>query len=182
MKWMTLLLIIALLCAVTGFAQEQQSENFRITKSVIDAGGAASSSENFGLYSAFGQPTPVGVQSSENFTLSAGYLSPLFAISPLSPIQALIIQGSFSDILLAWPGEDGANSYKIYRDTVAVFTPGPANYLDMTADTSYHDVSSLSLPARKYFYMVTASSDMVPPEARAAGRAEKAEMQKTLKR
>ena len=55
---------------------QSSSENFTLTKSVMDAGGGASSSANFNLVSAFGQPTPIGIQSSENFALSAGFLSP----------------------------------------------------------------------------------------------------------
>jgi len=165
------LLIISVfqLFSISGyvFAQPQQSENFQITKSVVDAGGAASSSENFNLYSAFGQPTPVGFQTSENFRLWAGYLSPTFEISPLSPIQALVILTEQPNVLLAWDRVEAANSYKIYRDTTATFTPSAMNFVDAVGDTSYLDMTALGLPPTKHFYIVTASSDTPPAMARA---------------
>ena len=76
-KALILLIFPALLWA------QSQSENFTLTKSVVDAGGGTASSENFNLVSAFGQPTPVGVQSSANFTLYAGFLAPILQVSPL---------------------------------------------------------------------------------------------------
>ncbi len=51
--------LVLLFLPALSWAQSQ-SENFTFTKSVIDAGGGASSSANFNLVSAIGQPTPVG--------------------------------------------------------------------------------------------------------------------------
>jgi hypothetical protein len=151
-----------LILAALSFAQPQQSENFKIAKSVIDAGGAASSSENFKLYSAFGQPTPIGLQSSTDFVLSAGYLSPMFQLSPLSPIQNLVIKYNNPNINLNWGRIAGAASYVIYRDTTALFTPGPTNQIGTASDTFYVDLNAMALPYPRYFYNVE-SSHASPP-------------------
>ncbi|MBU0509350.1 hypothetical protein KKH27_11015 [bacterium] len=173
------LLLILLMLPALAWAQPQQSENFQITKSVIDAGGAASASENFQLVSAFGQPSPLGAQTSESFNLWAGFLTPTVAISPLSPIQALVIQAAQPNVLLAWERIASANSYKIYRDTTAIFTPGPGNYLDAVGDTAYYDATAIGLPPIRHYYIVTASSDAPPsgelrriPDFRADARKE----------
>ena len=150
--------LLILLLPVWLLAQPQ-SENFRITKQVIDAGGGASSSANFQLYSAFGQPTPVGVQSSESYVLYAGYLTPTFAVSPLSPIQTLVITPVPPSAVLIWQSISGANSYKIYRDLDPRFAPSPGNLIDTVSDTTFTDSNALGLPLGKYFYLVTASSE-----------------------
>ena len=155
---MTLLILSGLV-----FAQPQQSENFRIAKSVIDAGGVASTSENFKLYSAFGQPTPIGLQSSPDFMLSAGYLSPMFYLSPLSPIQNLVIKYNNPNIDLNWGRITGASSYVIYRDTTALFTPGPTNQIGTASDTFYVDLNAMTLPYPRYFYNVESSHASPPP-------------------
>ncbi|MDD5087960.1 MAG: hypothetical protein PHI18_04060 [bacterium] len=143
------------------FAQPPQSENFQITKSVIDAGGAASSSENFRLTSAFGQPSPLGAQTSESFQAWPGFLTPLIEISPLSPIQALVIQATPPNVTLAWERITGANSYNVYRASSAAFTPGPLSFVEAVADTFYVTTPA----AEKYFYIITASTNE-PPGAR----------------
>jgi hypothetical protein len=153
----SILILILMPCLV--LAQPQQSENFHITKAVIDAGGAASSSTDFRLTSAFGQPSPLGWQSSANFKLSGGFLSPILSVSPLSPIQDLLIWYTTPDAHLNWSSRPGAHSYKIYRGTDALFTPGPSNYFGATADTFFIDVDVLSLPEVRYYYNVTASSE-----------------------
>jgi len=138
------------------FAQPQQSEDFRITKSVIDAGGAASTSEHFQLYSAFGQPTPIGMQSSTDFVLHAGYLSPCIAVSPLSPIQELVIRVAQPDIILYWEPIDGADRYYVYRDTTPLFTPSLANRVGIAEDTTFTDANVIpTLPGPNQFYIVT---------------------------
>jgi hypothetical protein len=155
-------------------AQPQQSENFRITKQVLDAGGAPSSSETFQLVSAYGQPTPIGAQTSEEFVLYAGFLNPTFAVSPLSPIQRLVIKQSQPDVILYWEPKVGAASYKIYRSTDPMFVPGPGDYVGTTTDTTYTDVNATTLPGGKYFYNVTTSSEgggaVVAPPMRPSSR------------
>ena len=150
------------LFAFSAFAQPQQSENFRITKSVLDAGGGPSTSTNFQLVSVFGQPTPIGLQWSENFVLSAGFLSPIFSVSPLSPIQDLVIMrqpGLSNDMRLDWSAILGATLYTIYRDTNPLFTPAPGNLLGTSATNTFTDVGAVGLPAIKYFYIITSSAD-----------------------
>jgi hypothetical protein len=164
---LVLLLLSAFLCfSVSAFCQPQQSENFRITKSVLDAGGGASTSTNFSLVSAFGQPTPIGQQSSANFVLHAGFLSPAFSVSPLSPIQELVIQYNSPNIRLDWERIPDAVTYTIYRDTTALFTPGPLNQIGTTTDTFYVDLNALALPYGRYYYNVTsARASFAPPTA-----------------
>ena len=150
MKTLFLVLFPALL-----FAQSS-SEHFTLAKSVMDAGGGKSSSANFSLLSAFGQPTPIGVQSSANFTLYAGFLSP-YAVSPLSPIQELVIWAASHDAHLHWEAVPNANSYDVYRDTDPLFTPGPGNHLATVTDTFYVDLNVPVLPNERYYYSVAPS-------------------------
>jgi hypothetical protein len=153
--------ILVLFALPVWLLAQPQSENYRITKQVIDAGGGASSSANFQLYSAFGQPTPVGVQSSESYVLYAGYLTPTFAVSPLSPIQTLVITPIPPSTVLCWQSIPGANSYKIYRDLDPRFTPETGNLIDTVSDTTFTDTNALGLPLGKYFYIVTASTESI---------------------
>ena len=157
MKKPILLILLTLITIPPAFSQPPQSENFMITKSVLDAGGGRGSSADFRLTSAFGQPSPLGAQTSENFSLSGGFLSPLAAISPLSPIQALVIQGDDADVYLYWERVSGAVSYQIYRGTTADFAPAPGNRVGGTSDTSYVD-SGVVPAALRCFYIVTAST------------------------
>jgi hypothetical protein len=170
-------LILFLIAGIAGyaptaiFAQPQQSENFRITKSVLDAGGGPSTSANFQLVSAFGQPTPIGVASSTNFLLSAGFFSPIFSVSPLSPIQDLVImrQPASNNMKLDWSAIAGATLYTIYRDPNPLFTPGPGNLLGTNTSNTYTDVNAVSLPAIKYFYNVTSTAGTVPAAIKLPG-------------
>jgi hypothetical protein len=130
-----------------------------MTKQVLDAGGAASVSETFALYSAYGQPSPIGVQSSETFTLSGGFLSPMFAVSPVSPIQQLVILQDQPDVILFWEPIAGANSYIIYRSDDPMFTPGPLDSIGIVSDTTFTDENAATLPLGNYFYLVTASTE-----------------------
>jgi hypothetical protein len=159
-----LILILSIPLLVLG---QSSSENFVLTKSVIDAGGGASSSENFQQVSAFGQPTPIGIQASENFALSAGFLNPQFGVSPLSPIQELVIKENLSDINLWWETIPGAASYSVYRDTVSIFTPDISNQIGSTADTTFVDANAILLPAVQHFYIVASSSS--PPAIVSSG-------------
>jgi hypothetical protein len=171
----TLLIVAFILAPVLLWAQSS-SEDFQITKQVLDAGGAPSSSADFQLISAYGQPTPIGAQMSEDFVLYAGFLTPAFAVSPLSPIQALVILQSQPDVILYWEPIAGAASYKIYRSLDPMFIPGPGDYVGTATDTTYTDVNATTLPGGKYFYNVTASTEggsaiatpPAPPPSRAS--------------
>ncbi len=174
-----ILLIVAFALAPLLLLAQSSSEDFRITKQVLDAGGAPSSSANFQLISAYGQPTPIGAQTSQDFVLYAGFLNPTFAVSPLSPIQALVIKQSQPNVILYWRPIAGANSYKIYRSLDPMFIPGPGDFVGTATDTTYTDVNATTLPGGKYFYNVTASSGggavvnpPAPPPSRASATPE----------
>ena len=145
---------ILLLFLPTLLWAQSQSENFTLTKSVIDAGGGASSSANFNLVSAFGQPTPIGVQSSENLALSAGFLSPLLAVLPLSPIPQLVIKELQPDAVLNWEAISGAGSYSVYRAASINFIPSPSNLIGTTTNTSFTDTNVFGGPAVQQYYIV----------------------------
>lgn len=147
-KTLLLLLLPALLLA------QSESENFVLTKSAVNAGGGGASSANFNLVSSFGQPTPVGVQSSENFTLFAGFLSPTLSVSPLSPIQQLVIRQAQPDAVLYWEEIPGATSYSVHRDAAYNFSPGPGNFVGTVTGTSFTDTNVLSGPAIQQYYIV----------------------------
>jgi hypothetical protein len=152
-----LLILILLPCFV--IAQPQQSADFRITKSVIDGGGVYGSSTDFRLTSAFGQPSPLSISSSADFKLSGGFLSPQFAVSPLSPIQDLVIVYNMPDLMLYWGQVPGARSYHVYRAADPLFTPSPLNELGVVADTFYTDFDLWSTDTVRYYYNITASTE-----------------------
>ena len=77
-------------------------------------------------------------------------------MSPLSPVQQLVIEPINPDVLLAWPRTSGAARYAIYRDAVPLFTPGPSNCLGSTTDTTFTDPNVAALPPTQNFYIVTA--------------------------
>lgn len=152
MKFFIILIVPMILWA------QSSSENFTLTKSVIDAGGGAASSANFNLVSAYGQPTPVGLQSSANFTLSAGFLSPRLMVSPLSPIQRLVIKESQPDALLSWETIAGAASYSVHRGTTYNFVPSQSNLIGTTTTTSYTDTNVLAGPEVQQYYVVISNA------------------------
>lgn len=65
------LLIVAFIRTVPLSAQS--SENYIINKSVIDQGGKPSSSENYIVHDAVGQPSPSGITASSHYGVSAGF-------------------------------------------------------------------------------------------------------------
>jgi hypothetical protein len=148
------LFVVALL-PVLALAQPQQSENFRIAKSVLDGGGGPSSSASFQLVSAYAQPSPLGIQTSTNFILSGGFLSPTFEVSPVSPVQALVIQPIGVDVHLCWRPIGGADYYKIYRSTNVTTLPSPGDSIGFSTDTTFTDIGACLLPAVRYYYAVT---------------------------
>ncbi len=146
-------LVFFILLPTLLFAQSS-SENFTLIKSVMDAGGGLSSSANFSLVSAFGQPTPIGDQTSANFVLHAGFLSPVLQVSPLSPIQHLVIKEAQPDAVLNWESISGAGSYSVYRATAINFTPGPGNLIGTTTNTNFTDANVLAGPLTQQYYIV----------------------------
>ncbi len=146
-------LLLSILLPALLFAQSS-SEHFTLVKSVMDGGGGLSNSANFNLVSVLGQPTPAGVQSSENFVLYAGFLNPMLMVSPLSPIQHLVIKEMQPDAKLFWEHVSGAGSYSVYRDTAIDFVPGPANFIATVPDTFYTDTNVFAGPLDRQYYIV----------------------------
>ncbi len=66
--------LILIIIMSVGTANAQSSTNYKMQKDVLDAGGALSTSMNFKLDDAAGQPSAIGNSSSTNYSLSAGYL------------------------------------------------------------------------------------------------------------
>jgi hypothetical protein len=62
------------------------------------------------------------------------------------------------DAILYWGRISSAQSYKIYRATDPMFTPGLTNLISPSADTFYTDPDILSLTDARYYYIITASS------------------------
>ncbi len=152
MKTLFILLFPALLLA------QSSSEHFTLAKSVIDAGGGSSSSTDFNLISAFGQPTPIGVQNSANFALYAGFLTPILQVSPLSPIQRLVIREAQPDALLFWEAIAGAGSYSIHRAAIIDFVPSPSNLIGTVNATSFTDAGVLAGPATQQYYIIVVNN------------------------
>ncbi len=146
--------LIALFIPLLLFAQTPQSENFTLMNNVIGAGGGTAISANFALVSAFGQSAPLGMQSGESFMLYAGFLHPALQVSPLSPIQRLVIKEALPDARLYWEPSNGAGSYSIYRAATIDFVPGPSSFIATVADTFYIDVGVLAGPASQQYYIV----------------------------
>ena len=69
-------ILVAFLCASTfAIAQPQESPNYHLNKSVLDAGGLTFASPSYQLTSSIGQSTPLGAQTSPNYQLYAGFMS-----------------------------------------------------------------------------------------------------------
>lgn len=148
--------LLFLLIPLLIFAQGN-SENYTITHSVVASTGETSTSENYALVCTIGQATPPGISTSDSFTLHAGFLHPTFAVSPLSPIQDLVIKEMQPDVFLMWGAIPGAAVYNIYRDTESIFTPTPATLLDTTEDPFYTDVGIIAAGTDRYFYIITST-------------------------
>ena len=76
-KWsskvrLTLLLV---LLSVSGLVLTQTSSNYRLQKQLADQGGNLSMSDNYKINDAVGQPSPVGVSGSINYSVSSGFWS-----------------------------------------------------------------------------------------------------------
>lgn len=146
--------LVVLIIPVLLLAQPPQSEHFTLTKSVVDAGGGLSASSNFQLVSAYGQATPVCIQSSTHFIMYAGFLTPSLGVSPLSPIQELVIYPDGENARLWWEHVPGAESYSVYRDEEYAFTAGPGNFVATVADTFFEDVGVLANPLIQQYYII----------------------------
>jgi hypothetical protein len=59
----------------------------------------------------------------------------------------------------------GATSYKVYRDTTALFFPTPSKLLGTTADAHYMDSNVIGQSATKNYYNVTAATTCTAADA-----------------
>jgi hypothetical protein len=157
MEYPVWLRIVALLFSAAAFADQPQRGNLRLSKHVLAGGGEFSSSQVFRMHGVMCPSTPVGVSSDNQFFVHAGYMEPTFQVSPLSPIQDLVIERlpATGYVHLSWAAVPSAAYYVIYRDSYHDFVPGPASRIATTSSNSFTDVNTLALPARTYFYVVT---------------------------
>ena len=104
--------------------------------------------------------------------VSAGFLTPTFEVAPLSPIQDLVIrrQPASTNMKLDWSAIAGATSYSIYRGTTALFTPAPENLIGTNTTNTFTNIGAVGLPATRYFYVVTSSSEGSPATVRDPGK------------
>jgi hypothetical protein len=137
-------------------SQPPSSAHFRMATSVLDGGGMPVISDNHIGNISYAQPSSVGKFQSSNFRLYTGYLTPKFAVSPLSSLHKLVIHVQTSDILLNWEHCTGATTYRVYRSTDPLFIPDPTTFLATVVDTAYTDIHATLLPATRYYYNVTA--------------------------
>ncbi|NIV03691.1 hypothetical protein GWN26_08960, partial [Candidatus Saccharibacteria bacterium] len=73
-RWLAgVLLFSFILLMNAGTALGQSSANYKIKKSVLDQGGAPSQSANFKATDVIGQPSPVTVARSANYSVASGF-------------------------------------------------------------------------------------------------------------
>ena len=93
-----LLFSLVLLFMNAGTVLSQSSANYKIKKFVIDKGGAASQSANYKAVDAIGQPSPVTVANSANYSIASGF----FAGGAAVQTPALLVNGNFSNGDTGW--------------------------------------------------------------------------------
>jgi len=86
------LLLLALLLSPVQVAG-QSSRNFKIQSDVLDEAGSTSTSRNFRLLDAIGQPSPIGIASSARFALASGFLARGVKISASATLLLPQVQG-----------------------------------------------------------------------------------------
>lgn len=136
------------------FAQPQ-SDNYILKKWAISSGGGSMSSDNYQAVAIVGQSSPPGVSTSDNYTLYAGFLQPIFGL----PGEAVVwIWADSADVYLDWDNVPNANTYYIYRSDDPTFIPGPGYLLGSTPSSDYIDYGAVEDPSAKYFYRITCSN------------------------
>ncbi len=93
-----LLFSLILLFMDAGTVFGQSSANYKIKKFVIDKGGAPSQSANYQAVDAIGQPSPVTVANSANYSVASGF----FAGGAAVQTPALLVNGNFSNGDTGW--------------------------------------------------------------------------------
>lgn len=79
-------------------------------------------------------------------------------VSPLSPIQQLVIKEAQPDAILYWEPISGATSYAIHRAGDAAFTPDQSTLIGTTSGTTFTDANVLAGPFESRYYIVIANS------------------------
>jgi hypothetical protein len=72
---------LLVLLSVSGLVLTQTSSNYRLQKQLADQGGTLSMSDNYKINDAIGQPSPVGVSGSINYSVSSGFWGGGFIIT-----------------------------------------------------------------------------------------------------
>jgi hypothetical protein len=73
MKKRSVIIFLMVLLIPTGLVYTQSSPNYILKSTVVSGGGDYSSSTNYGLISTIGQPSAIGLSSSDNYVNHAGY-------------------------------------------------------------------------------------------------------------
>ena len=73
MKNRSIIIILLVLLIPTGLIYAQASPNYILKSTVISSGGDYSNSTNYGLISTIGQPSAIGISSSDNYVNHAGF-------------------------------------------------------------------------------------------------------------
>jgi hypothetical protein len=93
-----LLFSLFLLFMNAGTVFSQSSANYKIKESVLDQGGAPSLSANFKTVDVIGQPSPVTVANSANYSVASGFLGGEEAVQT----PGLLVNGNFSNGNTGW--------------------------------------------------------------------------------
>ena len=73
MKNQLVIIVLMVLLIPTGLVYAQSSPNYILKSTVISGGGDYISSPNYGLISTIGQPSAIGLSSSDNYVNHAGF-------------------------------------------------------------------------------------------------------------
>jgi len=130
----------------------------QLATSVVASAGGEASSGNVIMKSTLGQATPIGLSTSTNFCLGAGfwYQDPV-APSTIGDLTATL---SVSDIVLEWShaaDNVAIDHYVVYRGTGPYFEVTAGDSVGGTQDVSYTDLGAAGAIGTNYFYVVKAA-------------------------
>lgn len=130
-RWIggVLLVPLILIFIIVGTVLTQSSTHYKIKKSVIDQGGSFSQSTNYHLVDAVGQPSAIGLSSSNSYQLTAGFFAGVSA-EPTEPgwKVPITVSGNSVSIPLAFGGDAGASDAFDSGMDVAAAPPGMSYY------------------------------------------------------
>jgi hypothetical protein len=73
MKNRSIIIFLLVLLIPTGLVYAQSSPNYILKSTVVSGGGDYSNSTNYSLISTIGQPSAIGISSSDNYVNHAGF-------------------------------------------------------------------------------------------------------------